>query len=89
MLELLAAYLFLRCYVAFDPATSLPQRSGRTAEQCIAEFRNDAERLKNSRFVIGARDSYAKLAGSLSREQLDRLLADVRTRVVAAQKARK
>ena len=87
MLEILAAYLLIKCYVAFDASkTSLfgydPRWSGRNAERCIADFRTDVERFKATPAgkTVTAYQQKVRQAASLSREQLDRLLADVRQR---------
>jgi len=98
MLEILAAYLVIKCYVSFDASqTSLwgyaARRSGRTVEQCLADFRQEVERVRASstgQRVTGwwqttwtrASSTFdqARLeqAARLTREDLDRVLADVR-----------
>lgn len=97
MLEILAAYLVVKCYVAFDPSqTSFwgydARRSGKTAEQCLAEFRQDVERYKAStagqkasgwwsatkyRFTSAFDQARLAQAARLTKEDLDRVLADV------------
>ena len=97
MLEILAAYLVVKCYVAFDPSqTSFwgynARRSGKSAEQCLADFRQDVERYRASttgqkvtgwwqttrlRFTSTFDQARLEQAARLTKEDLDRLLADV------------
>jgi hypothetical protein len=53
MLEILAAYLFIKCYVSFDASkTSFwgydARRSDRSTEQCLADFKLEVEKAKAS-----------------------------------------
>src|SRR6187549_637986 len=107
MLEILAAYLFIKCYVSFDASqTSVwgyeARTSGRTAEQCVAQFRADVERVKASSsgqrllgFWARAKTSISssfdqqrlQQAANLSPADLDRLMLKVRANISAAQQA--
>ena len=91
MLEILAAYLFLKCYVTLDGASF--RMSGRTSDQCIAEFKQEVERIKASPAAGRARvywqRSKEQIAATLTKEQLDKLLCDARARINAAKAAKK
>lgn len=107
MLEILAAYLFIKCYVSFDASqTSFwgydARTSGRTAEQCVTEFKSDVERFRTSsagqrwlgywtkaKTTISSSFDQQRLqqASALSAAEFDRVLLKVRANVSAAQQA--
>jgi hypothetical protein len=93
MIEILAAYLFLKCYVSFDADAAAFKLSGRTTEQCLAEFKKEVERLRASPTAQRARYYWQRTkeqtAACLTQEQLDRLLYQVRERIRVAQASKK
>jgi ribosome modulation factor len=104
MLEILAAYLFIKCYVAFDASRVSfwgydARLSGRSTEQCVTEFKTDVERFRASTVgqrwlgywgrtktaVVSSFDQQRlQQAASLTSQDLDRLLAQVRENIRVA-----